>query len=88
MKIRNHPNFNKNFTKRIKSDTKLLKKFKERILVFETNKSNPLLADHQLSGKRKDFRSFSITGDVRVIYLEVNKEEVLFIDIGSHNQVY
>ncbi|MEI7579014.1 MAG: type II toxin-antitoxin system YafQ family toxin [bacterium] len=66
-------------------------KLKERILIrinlFLADRSNPILRDHSLQGRFKNFRAFSITGDVRIIYREY-PHHFLFIDIGTHNQVY
>jgi len=47
-----------------------------------------LLQDHRLSGAKKDLRAFSITGDIHIVYLPISDIEVIFMDIGSHNQVY
>lgn len=33
-------------------------------------------------------RSFNITGDIRVVYREIDKNTVEFLDIGTHPQVY
>ncbi len=88
MIIRKHSQFDKNFSKRIKPYPKLVEKFKKRYLIFETNQHDPVLEDHQLSGSKSHFRAFSIAGDIRVIYRVVGAEEVVFVDIGSHNQVY
>ncbi len=35
-----------------------------------------------------ELRAFSVTGDIRIVYFEINDESVLFLDIGTHNQVY
>lgn len=88
MIIRKHPSFNKSFKKRVKSNSKLVGKTEERIKLFLENTDNPVLKDHKLTGDRKNHRAFWITGDVRIIYYPVSKNEVIFIDIGSHNQVY
>lgn len=67
------------------------KRVKERIELFQVDKSNPLLRDHGLKGTMYPMRSFSITGDLRIIYEEVEFQGdklVIFIDIGTHNQVY
>lgn len=46
-----------------------------------------LLNDHSLKGSKDGHRSFSITGDVRVIYRET-ESAYIFKDVGTHNQVY
>ncbi len=88
MIIQKHPTFNKSFKKRIKGNLKLVRKTEERIKLFLENTDNSVLKDHKLTGDWKDHRAFRITGDIRIIYYPVSKNEVIFIDIGSHNQVY
>jgi len=80
--------FKKNFKKRVQSNRSLCDKYRQRLLLFVSDPSSPILKDHGLIGKMKDFRSFSITGDIRVIYQQESEDIVNFIDIGSHNQVY
>lgn len=79
--------FKKHFKKRILPDISLVKRFDERIKLFISDRVNPILADHPLGGDYKGYRSFSITGDIRVIYKFTNSS-VIFIDVGTHNQVY
>jgi len=55
--------------------------------MFTNNSKDPILRDHALGGKMKGFRSFSITGDIRVVYY-ISENIAYFVDIGSHNQVY
>ena len=43
--------------------------------------------DHMLTGDMQGRRAFSITGDIRVVYIEF-EDKIIFIDIGSHNQLY
>jgi addiction module RelE/StbE family toxin len=80
--------FHKNFEKRILRDQKLSNRFDKRIKQFSNNSNHPLLRDHPLTGSKKHLRSFSITGDIRVLYQPLNNNAVILIDIGSHNQVY
>lgn len=88
MKIRLHRLFKKYYRGRIISSPKLVIQTTERIAIFKSDPRNPLLKDHSLTGAKKELRAFSITGDIRIVYLPVSEEEVIFIDIGSHNQVY
>lgn len=86
--VKTHPKFDKNYRRRILPHPHLDTKFKERLNLFITNPRNPILKDHPLIGKKKHLRSFSITGDIRVIYQEISPTEALFLDIGTHSQVY
>lgn len=87
MNIKYHKNFIKHFKLRIEPNPKLDKRFQERLNLFVENRNNPILADHQLTGDKTEFRAFSLTGDIRVVYKELAKEIILY-DVGSHNQVY
>lgn len=88
MNISYHKTFVKHFDKRIKPNINLLKKYKNRYKKFIKDKERPLLKDHKLKGHMKGSRSFSITGDIRVIYRKIEKNKVQFLDIGTHTQVY
>lgn len=88
MIIRLHPNFKKSYKNRIVSNPKLAAKTEERIKLFQADSSSQILKDHSLKGARKNFRAFSITGDIRIIYSPATKDLVIFLDIGTHNQVY
>lgn len=79
--------FKKNFLKRVIPFKTIEKQFQQRRKLFIKNRNDVLLHDHALSGKMKGFRSFSVTGDIRVIYY-MYEGDAYFINIGSHNQVY
>jgi len=87
MIIKYHKEFLKNYKKRIKPYPKLSSQFSKQLNRFITNPKDANLRDHKLIGKKKSFRAFSITGDIRVVYLIIDNEIWLY-DIGSHNQVY
>ncbi len=88
MKITLDSSYLKSFKKRVYYNAKLALKTRQRIKLFVENPRNPMIKDHQLTGDKKEFRAFWITGDIRIIYFSISKNEVLFIDIGTHNQVY
>ena len=87
MIIKYHKEFLKNYKKRIAPYPRLEKQFKSQLKKFIEHPNDPSLRDHKLTGKKKSFRSFSISGNIRVIYIIVNNDIWLY-DIGSHNQVY
>ncbi len=86
--IRKHPTFTKHFCTRILPSPKLLKRFEERFGSFCINPQNPLLFDHPLKGDKTGKRSFSVSGDIRVVYQGSIDTEIILLDIGTHNQVY
>ena len=56
--------------------------------IFIQDPKHQVLKDHQLTGIKKHQRAFWITGDYRVVYERVSKNEVILVDVGTHNQVY
>lgn len=88
MKIKLHRKFKKFYKIRITPNKQLALQTKARISLFKANFRNPLLENHKLSGAKKGLNSFSVTGDVRIVYMPISEDEVIFLDIGSHNQVY
>ena len=80
-------NFLKHFAKRIEGNETLEQRLSERTNIFIVNTRDPAIRDHQLSGEKKRYRAFSVTGDIRVVY-EEEEEFYRFLDIGTHSQVY
>lgn len=87
MKVELTHDFIKIYKKRFSSKPKIRKSFDERTRKFAESPNNPALLDHALSGKLQGHRTFSITGDVRVVYY-IFEDTAYFVDIGTHNQVY
>lgn len=86
-KIHFHKSFEKSFKRRILGNKKLKKRVEERVRLFKEDRNSPLLKDHRLIGIFSKRRSFSVTGDVRIIYREED-DLFIFLDIGTHAQVY
>ena len=87
MNIRRSQKFIKAFKKLPK---KIQIKTKERIELFLENRMARELHDHSLKNNMKGKKAFSVTGDYRIIYEEEKDKEIvfIFIDIGTHSQVY
>jgi len=83
-----HHQFLKSYQKRIQPFPKLDKQFTARLKLFKDDTKNQILRDHALEGEKQDYRAFSITGDIRVVYSLLDENTALFVDVGSHNQVY
>ena len=65
----------------------MCQQYETRIVMFLAGQRGTPLNDHALSGNLQGKRAFSITGDIRVIYVEL-EDRLIFLDIGTHNQVY
>lgn len=79
----------KNFDKKFeKLSTKVKQQAKARILLFIEQPFDPRLNNHLLHGERKLLRSVNINSDLRLLFEEVNKKTVYFLDIDTHSNLY
>ena len=86
MKIKYHKNFENGFKK---LNSPLRSKTVSAIQKFAKNPLDKTLKNHPLKGKLAGKRSFSVTGDVRIIFEEEDDYVlVIILDVGTHNQVY
>ncbi len=79
--------FKKNYGRRIQNKKNVKIQFQKRLDLFQKDRDSPTLRDHWLKGSLRDYGSFSISGDIRIIYQEF-KEIIVLVDVGTHNQVY
>ena len=80
--------FKRAFKKKIAGNIEHEERFWEKLELFKNNPFEATLKTHKLSGKLKDYWSFSVEYDLRVIFYFVDSESVVFIDIGTHKEVY
>ena len=80
-------------SKRFEKDfAKLPKPIKKKVLVvlqkFINNPQDESLRSHSLSGRRNTHFSINVTGDLRAVYVYIEKDIVHFIAVGSHSELY
>lgn len=80
--------FKRAFKKRVADSPDRAKHFWERLEVFKNDPFDPTLRTHRLSGKLKHLWSFSIEYDLRVLFQFVEDQRTVFIDIGTHKEIY
>jgi len=80
--------FKRAFKKRIKGNEDLETRFWQKLEQFIVDPFDPSLKTHKLSGKLKDLWSFSVDYDDRVLFYFTEDERAVFVDIGSHDEVY
>ncbi len=85
MKYHLHKSFVKAYRK---LPDKLKKAVKEKLVLFCEDPFLQELNNHALTGKYQGYRSINITGDYRAVYKEIGKQEVIFVILGSHSQIY
>ncbi len=56
--------------------------------LFRNNPLHPSLHTEKLSPKWKDVWSFRIDDSYRIIFKFLNKDKILFLNVGPHDWVY
>ncbi len=88
MKIKRHKIFLKDFKKTTLSDSQF-EKFIYYINILRTDEVLPPQSrDHSLLGNYKDCREFHLGGDMLIIYLKNNHQNVTLMRIGTHSQLF
>jgi addiction module RelE/StbE family toxin len=80
--------FKRAFKRRIKGNAVLEARFWEKLEIFRNNPFDQRLRTHKLSGRLKDLWSFSIEYDLRIVFSFLEGDRALFIEIGTHEEVY
>jgi len=75
-----HPSFIRQF-KKLPLD--LQQEAKEKIEIFKQEPYHPSLKTHKLNGRMKEQQAFSVNYSWRIIF-EIDKNEALFLEIGTH----
>lgn len=88
MEVSFSSSFKRAFKKRIKRSSDLEARFWKKLEQFTIDPFEPSLRTHKLSGKLKDFWSFSVDYDARVLFYFTEENRAVFVDIGSHDDVY
>jgi addiction module RelE/StbE family toxin len=82
-------NFEKKLKKFIKRNPTLKSILKEKLQILQENPFDSRLKTHRLSGSLKDFYSFWLTYEYRIVIKIYPKEKVIeFYSIGTHEEVY
>lgn len=82
MEISVTPRFRKSY-KKLPGEIKEKAKIKESI--FRKNPFDKRLKTHKLSGKEKESWAFWVDYSYRIKFIFLTKNEVLFLDIGTHD---
>jgi addiction module RelE/StbE family toxin len=80
--------FKRAFKHKIAGNIERKERFRVKLEIFRGNPFEANLKTHKLSGKLKDYWSFSVEYDLRIIFYFAEDEKVFFVDIGSHKEVY
>jgi addiction module RelE/StbE family toxin len=85
MQIHYTSRFKKRFNK---LPQKIQQVFEKKLRIFILDIHEKTLRTHKLKGNLSSFFAFSITRNYRVIFQILSRTLIVFVDIGTHNQVY
>lgn len=90
MEVSFSSSFKKSARKKFRINPHLENDFWICVQLFTQNPFDPTLKTHKLSGKLSQLWSFSIDFDNRVVFYftDQNPKQAVFVDIGTHNEVY
>lgn len=88
VEIRFHSSFRRAYKKKVFPGSDRHAKFSSKVKAFMADPFDPSLKTHKLSGKLKDYWSFTVEYDLRVLFYFEDDASVVFIDIGTHDEVY
>ncbi|HCC06378.1 TPA: hypothetical protein DEP94_03415 [Candidatus Nomurabacteria bacterium] len=81
--------FSHKFKKKIsKLPFSIQQKFDVRFLLFCNDPFHPLLHNHSVDPPFTDTRSINITGDYRALFIKEGENYFIFVDIGTHSELY
>jgi mRNA interferase YafQ len=85
MKIRLHKSFKRQYAHLKPAQQRRLK---EAFELFIVEPFHPDLYNHSLLGEWAEYRSIALGGDWRAHYKQIEEDEVLFVAVGTHSQLY
>ena len=85
--------FKRAFKSLIRQDPEMENKIAQRLQLLVNDPFDPSLKTHKLKGKLSGAWACTVDYDCRIIFnfkksLDSDVEEILLIDIGSHDEVY
>ena len=82
------PSFKKAYKKLMRKNPELALLFIEKLLLFLNDPYHAKLSTHKLTGKLSGASAFSVEYDCRVVFYFEKNGDAVFVDIGTHNEVY
>lgn len=80
--------FKRAYKKTIVGNPELKVRFWEAVDTFMHDPFDRKLRTHKLSGKLSHLYSFRITFEIRIVFYFKGSDKAIFVDIGSHDDVY
>ena len=89
MKLSKTSHYSKVEKKFFKQHKDLLTKYAQILIKLQDNPFDASLKTHKLKGDLKEFYACSLTYSYRIVLtIEIMDEEIVLINIGSHDELY
>ncbi len=88
MKVELSGRYDRMYRELLRRDPTMGKKVAERTILFHKNPKDTRLQTHALKKRMRGKYAFSVTNDIRIIFIWIGKSTVRFLAIGSHKTVY
>jgi len=88
IKVAYSSSFKRSYRRKVTTDSDRELRFRSKLKLFMNDPFDKALRTHKLSGKLKDYWSFSIEYDLRIIFYFEDPETAVFVDLGTHKEVY
>lgn len=88
IKILFDPSFQRACKRKVPRGSERDKKLRSRISVFINDPFDGSLKTHKLAGRLKGYMSFTVEYDLRVVFYFEDAETAVFVDLGTHKEVY
>ncbi len=73
----------------LRKHTDIHGQYEKTLRLLELDPFHPSLRTHKLEGRLQGLFSISINMSYRIVMeMEINDEEIILINIGSHDQIY
>ena len=77
------------FQKRFKKQTEAIRRAaREQEQIFLKDPHHSQLETHKLHGEDKEIWAYSVTRRIRIKFVFITSDIVMYLDIGTHDQVY
>ena len=81
--------YEKKLKRFLKKHPEVLERYAKAMVLLERDPWHPVLRLHKLKGRLREYHSISITLSYRVVIdLVIEDENIIPLDIGTHDEVY
>ena len=88
IKVAYDSSFKRSYKRKVPVGSEREFKFRTKLEAFMNDPFDKTLRTHKLSDKLKEYWSVSIEYDLRVIFYFEDAETAVFVDLGTHKEVY